>query len=281
MKVLKKFCSHTCRVKMHKRTVIAHRMNITCTCTHCTCTQMSRLEAELKKEKEEKEILFRIKSASPDISSNHSSLVLSQELEIVKSKLEWEMEANVALEQKLNSLKQSLVVSGKGEGAQRSAAMADLQDKVRHLEQTLEHKEDEMKRQIQVQTRTIASLQAKLSEERQQRQELLQSAPTTSTSRTTTTESASADTTAMTKTLKEKEKEIQQLTQQLQQFEKTASNVAKITLHSKQQSSTIATLKQELQVQCTCTCTCIAHVQVYVYLILPLYLISISLVLSS
>lgn len=255
---------------------------------------MSRLEAELKKEKEEKERLLRVKSASPDISSNHSSLMLSQELEIVKSKLAWEMEANVALEDKLNSLKQSLVVSGKGEGAQRSAAMADLQDKVRHLEQTLEEKqaelkdkvhhleqtleekEAEMKRQNQVQTRTIASLEAKLSLERQQRQELLQSAPTTSTPRTTTTESASADTTAMTKTLKEKEKEIQQLTQQLQQFEKTASNVAKITLHSKQQSSTIATLKQELQVQCTCTCTCIAHVQVYVYLILPLYLISIS-----
>ena len=238
--------------------------------THCISTQMVRLEAEMKKVKEEKERLMHVKSASP---YNSSSLVLSQELDMVKTKLAWEVEAKVALEQELNSLKQSLVVSGKGESAQRSGAMAELQDKVRQLEQTLEEKEDEMKRQnqvqirkvhqleqtleekedemkrqIQVMTRTIASLEAKLSAERQQRQELLQSAPTTSTPRTTTTQSASADTAAMTKTLQEKEKEIEQLTQKLQQLAKTASNVAKITQHSKQQNSTIATLKEELQV---------------------------------
>ena len=260
---------------------------------------MSRLEAELKKEKDEKDRLMRIKSASPDNSSNHNSLVLSQELEIVRSKLAWEVTAKVALEQELSSLKQSLVVSGKGEGAQRSAAMAELQDKVRHLEQMLEEKEDElerqnqiqirkvhqleqmlqekeaeMKRQNQVQTRTIANLEAKLSAERQQRQDLLQSAPTTSAPRTTTTESTSADTTAMTKTLQEKEKEIEHLTQQLQQLAKTASNVAKITQHSKQQSSTIATLKQDLQVHVHCICR--VHVHVYMHSISATYLISIS-----
>lgn len=254
---------------------------LTCTCTlytciHCTCAQISRLEAELKKEKEEKERLLRTKSASPDNSSNHTSLVPSHELEMVKSKLAWEMEAKTALEVQLNSLKQSLVVSGKGEGAQRSATIADLQDKVRQLEQTLEEKETEMKRQTQVQTRTIANLESKLSAERQQRQVLLQSAPTTSTPGT-----ASADTAAMTKTLQEREKTIEQLFQQLQQLEKTASNVTKITQHSKQQSLKIATLKQELQVQCSCICTCASVHNVYSTLSFYMYMYMVSFQILS
>lgn len=65
--------------------------------------------------------------------------------------------------------------------------------------------------------------------------------------------------------IKEKDKKIKKLTEQLQGFMQTASNVEKIVEHSKGQSGQILKLKKQLEVaeavsfQCTCTHTLYVH----------------------
>jgi chromosome segregation ATPase len=222
-------------------------------------TEISRLEAELKKEKDDMLKLRRARQTSPEAEERSFSLKLSHELDIVRAKLECEVSARAAVEQEMSSLKQSLVVSGQ-DG--RTAIVSKLRQKVTELEGTVDglrqalagkeltlvDKEVETKRQNQVQARTIADLQSKLSEARQQREELRQSSG--SGARTpgvgSTTAVSSPDVAAMVKQLREKEATIQMYSQQLQQFEKTAREVAKITLHSKQQSQKVATLKENL-----------------------------------
>ena len=61
----------------------------------------------------------------------------------------------------------------------------------------------------------------------------------------------------LTAALHEKERVIQQQTEQLRKLEKTATGVAKIAVHSRQQSELIATLKTDLikgQVCISTTC---------------------------
>ena len=223
----------------------------------CIMLQVSRLEAELKRERDEREKILRDRSHSPDPTGGAISIQLSQELEIVKSRLAWEVEAKTALEQQMTSMKQSLVVSGKEDILKRSAVlvemqkeMAELRETVHKLQQALSEKEVEMKRQNQVHTRTIADLQTKLSKERQQREELRKSVG----GGTRPSEAAStADTTALTAALHEKERVIQQQTEQLQKLEETAKNSVKITMHSRQQSGKIATLKRDLLQAQVCT----------------------------
>ena len=223
----------------------------------CIMLQVSRLEAELKRERDEREKILRDRSHSPDPTGGAISIQLSQELEIVKSRLAWEVEAKTALEQQMTSMKQSLVVSGKEDILKRNAVlvemqkeMAELTETVHKLQQALSEKEVEMKRQNQVHTRTIADLQTKLSKERQQREELRKSVG----GGTRPSEAAStADTAALTAALHEKERVIQQQTEQLQKLEETAKNSVKITMHSRQQSGKIATLKRDLLQAQVCT----------------------------
>lgn len=223
--------------------------------------QVSRLEAELKKEKEERMQQLRERQMSPEAEEEALSLKLSQELHSTKAKLEWEMSAKAAIEQEMNSLKQSLVVSGSGDTAvvrKLRERETELERTVGELQQALVEKEEEQKRQNHVQSRTIADLQSKLSQERQQREELRRSAD--SGPRSPATGSNASDIAAMAERLREKDTalqkcahelvqknaKLQQYSQQLQQFEKTAREVAKITTHSKQQSQTVATLRQDL-----------------------------------
>ena len=234
--------------------------------------QVSRLEAELKKEKEAKARIMRTRTTSPDPAREDtcSSLMMSEELESLKMQLAVEVQEKETLQQEMSGLKQSLVVSGKKDIVERHKVISDLQAEVCELDKALKEKDSDMKRQYQVHSHTIADLQTKLSKERQNREELLQSAkkesesPRPASSEVTT---ASRDTAAMTAamtasmtaTLQEKDKTIEQLTQQMQAFGKTARNVAKLTEHTKQQSETIVALKadlQQAQVHCTCTCTC-------------------------
>ena len=104
--------------------------------------------------------MLRDWSHSPDPAGGAISL---QELESVKSRLAWEVEAKTALEQQMTSLKQSLVVSGKEDIVKRNAVMVEMQkeaaglkETVRQLQQTLSEKELEMRRHNQIHTRTIA-----------------------------------------------------------------------------------------------------------------------------
>ena len=230
------------------------------------------------------------------------SIEMSQKLESLEKQLAWQVEAKTAVEHDLNSLKQSLVVDGKGDRGKRNEVFTKLQDensklkesirqleeklreketdvKVRlitfaELEQKLEEKEADMKRQNRIQSRFIADLQSKLSQERQQREELRQSAETgvkPSPSETPTP----PDTAVLTEALREKDRIIELNVQQLQKLEKTARDVTKIIQHSKHQSETIANLKEDLaraQViyictyityTCTCTCTCMCRTPSY------------------
>ena len=204
--------------------------------------QVSHLDTELKEEKEKVAKMMRDRSVSPE-SSSTISLKLSQELDIVKARLAYEVEAKAALEEKLSSL----VVPGKGDGARRNLVISELQEKVSQLEKALQEKESESKKQTQVHSRTIADLQTKLSRERQQRQEILQSTGTKPTPTSSEASAISPDSAAMTEALREKDRTIQHLSAQLQKFEKTARDVMKITQHSKQQSGTIVALKEELE----------------------------------
>ena len=205
--------------------------------------------------------LLRVRQMSPEADEGALSLKLSQELDIVKAKLEYEVSTRVAIEQEMNSLKQSLVVGGPGDTAvvrKLRERETELERRVGELQQALAEKEEEKKRQNHVQSRTIADLQSKLSQERQQREELRRSAD--SGPRSPATGSNSSDIAAMAERLREKDTALQKCAhevvqkdatiqkywQQLQQFEKTAREVAKITTHSKQQSQTVATLRQDL-----------------------------------
>ena len=208
--------------------------------------QISRLEAELRKEKGEILRLLRERQTNSASSEDPSSLQLSQELESMRSRLEEEELAKEAIQQEMNSLKQTLVVGGQGEVVSNTAKLRErvreLEGTIGELERTLSEKESEAKRQTQVQSRTIADLQTKLSREREQREEIRQSTgphphPSGSTS---------PDVAEMAERLREKEREVGTLTQQLQALEKTAKEVAMIIKHSRQQSKTVATLKQEL-----------------------------------
>ena len=133
----------------------------------------------MKKERDDMMKLLRARQTSPEA---ELSLQLSQELDIVRAKLEYE----AAVENEISSLKQSLMVGGQGGGTD---IVSKLRERVTELEgnvdglrqalagkeHTLVEKEAETKRQNQVQARTIADLQSKLSEARQQREELRQS----------------------------------------------------------------------------------------------------------
>ena len=212
--------------------------------------QMSRLEAELKSEKESMMKLIRVRRCvSPEPGEGGgSSLQLSQELDLVRAKLEHEVLAREAIQQEMISLKQSLVVGEKGEFVESSTKLrervAELEGTVHTLEQTLTEKESEAKRQSQVQSRAIADLESKLSRERQQREKLRQQV--TQEGAASPQPTSSPEVAEMVKQLKEKETKIETMSQQMQKFEKTAWDVTKIIQHSRQQSETVAALKQEL-----------------------------------
>ena len=234
--------------------------------------QVSRLEAELKKEKDAKSKMLHTRTASPDSAREDTctSMTLSRELESLKVQLAVEVEEKKTLQHEM-----SLVVSGKKDIVERQKVISDLQAEVHDLKKAIEEKDSNMKRQYQVLSHTIADLQAKLSKERQTREDLLQSAkkesgpPGPASFEGTTT---SRDTAAsMTAALQEKDGMIQQLTQQLQTFAKTARNVAKLTEHTKQQSETIVVLKADLQqaqvhVIVHVYCSYTTNVYMYVYL---------------
>ena len=207
---------------------------------------MSRLDSELTKTKEAMNRLLRERSAGHE---STDSLKLSSELELTKSQLVFEVSAKAALEEELNSLKQSLVVEGKSKtgSSELKEKVVSLEGEVRHLKTELVEKESEAKRQTQIHSRTISDLQAKLSREREQREELRQSAPTAGASPQTSEASTSADIARLTAELHEKDKHINDLVMKLQSLEKTAAEVVKISRHSKKQSGTIAQLKEELQ----------------------------------
>ena len=225
---------------------------------------------------------LKARSVSPEQPCGATSLLLSQELDLVKGKLQWEMEARVQVESELHSLKQSLVVGGKGEIVGRNSIVADLQDKVQVLQQELKEKESDWKRQTQIQSRTISTLQTKLNTERGEKQEMLSTKPSQFSEGSSapshhvgeeivrlkrelalkekeltamraereslTHSSATSETSSsQTEALKEKDRTIAQLTGQLQQFEKMVRDVAKISQHSKQQSGNVLALKGELQ----------------------------------
>ena len=226
---------------------------------------------------------LKARSVSPEQPSGATSLLLSQELDLVKGKLQWEMEARAQVESELHSLKQSLVVSGKGEIMGRNSIVADLQEKVQVLEQELKKKESGWKRQNYVQARTISSLQTKLNAERGEKQGILSaktsqfsegsSAPSDQdgeeivglkrelalkekeltamrAERETLTHSSAATSetsSSPTDALKEKDRTIENLTGQLHKFEKVVRDVAKISQHSKQQTEKVLALKGELQ----------------------------------
>ena len=225
-----------------------------CSLLVCTlCIQVSHLESELKNEKEKMSRLLRDKSVDPETAH---SLQLSNDLQIVRARLDFEVSAKAALEHEMTSLKESLVVNGKGNFGKNATLITELRvevarekEKICQLEQSLAEKEAEVKRQTQIQARTISDLQSKLSRERQQREELRQSVPTPGAGPRTS--GASSPDTA--RVLQEKEKTIEELVYKLQKLEKTASEVVKIAQHSKTQSETIVTLKGDLR-----------HAQVYI-----------------
>ena len=214
--------------------------------------QVSRLEAELEKEKDANTKMLRARTTSPDPAGDDAciSLMLSQELESVKTQLAVEVQEKNSLEQQMTNLKQSLVVSGKGDIVKRNEVISDLQAKVRELEKRVEEKDSDIKRQYHVHTRTVSDLQAKLSKERQQREELLQSAKNGAGPASSEATTTSRDTAAVTAALQEKDRTIQQLSQQLQTLDKTAStsrDTAAMTATLQEKDRTIQQLSQQLQ----------------------------------
>jgi predicted RNase H-like nuclease (RuvC/YqgF family) len=214
-------------------------------------TEVSRLEAELEKEKDANTKMLRARTTSPDPAGDDAciSLMLSQELESVKTQLAVEVQEKNSLEQQMTNLKQSLVVSGKGDIVKRNEVISDLQAKVRELEKRVEEKDSDIKRQYHVHTRTVSDLQAKLSKERQQREELLQSARNGARPASSEATTTSRDTAAVTAALQEKDRTIQQLSQQLQTLDKTAStsrDTAAMTAALQEKDRTIQQLSQQL-----------------------------------
>lgn len=199
--------------------------------------------------------LLHVRQSSPE-GGNHS-IQLSQELDLMRARLENEVLAREAVEQEMMSLKQSLVVGGERHAPQSSVVIGKLRDRVRELEETVDHlrrsleeKEDGAKRQNHVQSRTISDLQHKLSRERQQREEmkktLAENETNTSGQQNSASKPDSPDVSALTAEIREKEKVILGLSQKLQSLDKTARDVTKIAVHSKQQSEKVVNLRQEL-----------------------------------
>jgi predicted nucleic acid-binding Zn-ribbon protein len=179
-------------------------------------TEVSRLEAELEKEKDANTKMLRARTTSPDPAGDDAciSLMLSQELESVKTQLAVEVQEKNSLEQQMTNLKQSLVVSGKGDIVKRNEVISDLQAKVRELEKRVEEKDSDIKRQYHVHTRTVSDLQAKLSKERQQREELLQSARNGARPASSEATTTSRDTAAVTEPFSSSVNSFRHLTRQ-------------------------------------------------------------------
>ena len=161
------------------------------TCVACqSCLFLFQWSEFSAKEKEYKDIIAKLEREKLDLiskmmggqggqmqavgtASDFSMQPLqSQQLETLRHQLLWEQEAKAELESQLQTLRQSLVCPGKQEGRE-GRKHDELLAEIGCLRQKLEEAENSAKKQLQAHSKTVNSLKAKLSAEREEKQKLL------------------------------------------------------------------------------------------------------------